>query len=75
MTRLIILLALVIVAIYFVRRTFLVKPPASDKRDVPGKTADMIRCELCGLHVPRAEAVVRNNHNYCCEDHANRANH
>lgn len=73
MTRLIILLALVIVAIYFVRRAFFAKPPASDKPNAAGKTADMIRCELCGLHVPRTEAVVRNNRNYCCEDHASRA--
>lgn len=75
MTRFLILLALVIVVIYFVRRAFFTKPPASGAAGTSGKTADMIRCELCGLHVPRTEAVVRNNRSYCCEDHANRANH
>ncbi|NIR30742.1 MAG: hypothetical protein GWN84_15795 [Gammaproteobacteria bacterium] len=29
----------------------------------------MVRCERCGLHVPRNEAVLRDGRSYCCEAH------
>ena len=30
---------------------------------------DMLACALCGVHVPRDDALVAGNRNYCCKAH------
>lgn len=30
---------------------------------------DMVACEHCGVHVPRAEALMLGNHAYCSAEH------
>jgi len=30
----------------------------------------MVACSHCGLHIPRDEAVVTEQQNYCCEEHS-----
>ena len=34
---------------------------------------DMLACKLCGLHVPRAEALIGPTGSYCCAEHLRRA--
>jgi len=34
---------------------------------------DMVRCALCEVHVPSADALVGKNGSYCCKDHLRRA--
>lgn len=36
----------------------------------PAPPADMLRCEYCGVFVPRAEAVTAHAKVYCSSDHA-----
>jgi uncharacterized protein len=41
-------------------------------RDKPGKekpTQQMVRCEHCGLFVPRDEAVLANGQAFCSDKH------
>jgi uncharacterized protein len=50
------------------------------QRDVEGKNAprrqstqvaqQMVPCARCGVHVPRADAVVRDGKEYCSPEHA-----
>lgn len=36
---------------------------------------DMIRCTLCSVHVPAADAVQGKQGSYCSADHLHRAEH
>ena len=36
-----------------------------------GDTAEaMVRCEHCGIHLPRSEAVLIGGHTWCSQEHA-----
>ena len=43
-------------------------PPA------PTLPQDMVACDHCGLHVPRAEALVQGHRAYCCAEHQHQHN-
>jgi len=36
----------------------------------PPAPADMLRCQYCGVFVPREDAITANDRHYCCEAHA-----
>jgi uncharacterized protein len=61
------LLAAIVVVIYLLIRAFRGKtPPAREKNPA---TEDMVRCERCGLHLPRSESVESGGHFYCGIEH------
>lgn len=33
------------------------------------KSANMVRCDICGIHLPESEAILSNQLYYCCEAH------
>jgi uncharacterized protein len=45
------------------------------KRDAPPKSGadkapeDMVRCQTCGVNLPRSEALLSKGHFYCCDEH------
>ena len=39
------------------------RPPGS------GKEEDMVRCNVCGLHLPRSESLRSGDEFYCSEEH------
>ena len=49
------------------------RPPASGpEKAAPGAPVlpqDMVACSHCGVHVPRAEALMLGQHAYCCAEH------
>ena len=70
MGRLIVLVALVVVAVWLVRRA-LRRP---DDEVGLGKRAEavgqLVRCAHCGMHLPRAEAREAGGLLYCSDEHA-----
>lgn len=38
-----------------------------------GSAQDMVRCDLCALHVPLSDAVQGRSGRYCCTEHLRRA--
>jgi uncharacterized protein len=42
-----------------------------DRDDAPGPGAaeDMVRCERCGVHLPRSESVAARGKHYCSVEH------
>ncbi|MBU0594554.1 MAG: PP0621 family protein [Pseudomonadota bacterium] len=30
---------------------------------------DMVRCEQCGVHLPRSEAILSGGDFFCCDEH------
>jgi uncharacterized protein len=67
MGRLLVLVLLVVLAVWLVRRA-LRRPDAAQKPAV--ESADLVRCAHCGVHLPRAESRERAGELYCSEDHA-----
>jgi len=71
-------LAVVLAVIWFVRnhrrREAEPKKETPPRQDALAQPQDMVRCPVCSLHLPRAEAVPgRDGRLYCCADHRLRA--
>ncbi|TWC27054.1 uncharacterized protein FBY03_1474 [Pseudomonas sp. SJZ079] len=64
--RLLLLIAIVAAAFWFWRRITRPAPHPSDKKPGP---VPMVRCEHCGIHVPRAHAFAQDQHWYCSQAH------
>ena len=45
------------------------KPPAKKTKPDKIEHEPMVRCEQCGLHVPKSRAIEANGHNYCSRKH------
>ena len=65
MGRLVVLIILVVLAVWLVRRA-LRRPPAPPSV----KHGELVRCAHCGMHLPRAEAHGERGLLYCSEEHA-----
>ena len=69
MSKIITVVLLIILGIYLVRRMAsrrgeeLERPP--EKRAVE----DMVRCKMCGVNLPRSEAILSKGRFYCCDEH------
>jgi uncharacterized protein len=64
-------LAVVLAVIWFVRNHRpAAKPRDKPRQDTPAQPQDMVRCAVCSLHLPRADALPgRDGRLYCCADH------
>ncbi len=38
-------------------------------RGEPSRIGSMVRCAVCGLHVPEAEALKHRDQYFCCAEH------
>ena len=69
MGRFLLLAAVVVLAVWLVRRALLrgksdaVPPPAAGQ-------GDLVKCAHCGTHLPRAEARPAGELLYCSDEHA-----
>ena len=67
MTKYLLVIAVVIV-VYLIVRSGRKKsdemPPPSATRD-----EDMVRCRVCGVHLPKSEALSSRSDFYCTEEH------
>ena len=70
MGRLLVLILLVVLAVWVIRRAF----RASRAADQPAKQSlgqqDLVRCARCGVHLPRAESRESAGRLYCGDEHA-----
>ena len=63
-----ILLGLVIWLLFRLYQRF-IKGRSSQKRETRQINGDMVRCKHCGIHVPEAEAIKKDNDYYCSQAH------
>lgn len=71
--RLIILLAVVAVLLWLLKRLF--SPDPEPEQVEPSKPENMRQCKYCGVHVPESSAISVNNEPYCCKEHADLDQH
>ncbi len=64
----VILLAVAIWLIFRIVKRYLNRPSKTSSR-IPPEPGDMVRCEQCGLHIPKIEAVRDNDHYFCSKQH------
>lgn len=68
MSKIITIVLLVILGVYLFRRL-------AGQRGAPSKppenkaAEDMVRCKVCGVNLPRSEAVLSKGRFYCCDEH------
>ncbi len=66
--RLIILLAVVAILLWFLKRLFSADPQAEQLQTAKPET--MRQCKYCGVHVPESAIVSLKDESYCCQEHA-----
>jgi len=45
------------------------RPPAKKSKPKKIKNEPMVRCEQCGIHVPKSRAVETDGHSFCSRKH------
>ena len=64
-------IALILFGLWLILR--LVKRAMAGRRSAPPASpppADMLRCDYCGVYVPRTEAITAHPKAYCTHEHA-----
>jgi uncharacterized protein len=70
----------VIVVVYLLLRSQATKRGAAPPADSPSGHGpsklgeDMVRCSICGIHLPTSEAVTSQGDYYCSKEHLQLAN-
>ena len=66
--RLVILLIIVAVLMWLLKRLFSAEPEPERLESSQGET--MRQCDYCGVHVPESSILRTDDKNYCCAEHA-----
>jgi uncharacterized protein len=70
MGRVVVLILLVVLAVWLIRRALRASTGAQQVRKEGPDQQDLVRCARCGVHLPRAEAREAGGQLYCGEEHA-----
>ena len=70
MGRLVVLVLLVVIAVWLVRRALRGPGGDADPRARAEAAAQLVRCAHCGMHLPRSEACEAGGLLYCSDEHA-----
>lgn len=66
--RLIILLLVVALLLWLLKRLFATDPEAEKLQS--GKSENMRQCRHCGVHVPESSIIIVDDQPYCSREHA-----
>jgi uncharacterized protein len=64
MSRLFFIIAIAVV-VYLLVKAYRKNVPQQDK----AVTEDMVRCEYCGVHLPKGESILAQGHFFCGAEH------
>ena len=65
--RLVVLIVLIVLAVWLIRRAF---RTSSKSQKAPPIQGDLVACARCGMHLPRNEARESGGRLFCGEEHA-----
>jgi len=66
--RLIILLVVVAILLWLLKRLF--SPDPEPEQLQSARPENMRQCKYCGVHVPESAIVSLKDESYCCQEHA-----
>ena len=69
MGKLLVLILLVVVAVWLIRRALRAGNRSSPQARAP-EVGELVRCARCGVHLPRSEARQADGLLFCGEEHA-----
>jgi uncharacterized protein len=72
LAKLIVLIVIFAAAWWLLRRHLraLIAKGRADPAPPPAAAEAMVRCERCGVHLPRGECISRDNLFFCSEEHS-----
>ncbi|HEX7054572.1 MAG TPA: PP0621 family protein [Burkholderiales bacterium] len=70
MGRLLLILVLVLIGVWLVRRALARAGGAAPRPGAPGAADELVGCAQCGVLLPRTEARSAGGAAYCSEEHA-----
>jgi uncharacterized protein len=70
MGRLVVLVLLIVLAVWLVRRAWRASARSNLSHQPGPVQQDLVSCARCGMHLPRAEAREAGGRLYCGEEHA-----
>jgi uncharacterized protein len=70
MGKFIVLVVLLLVAFWLVRRALVAKRPGPPPAAGAAGQGELVSCAHCGVHLPRAEARLAGDRVYCTDEHA-----
>ena len=68
MTKLLLLILLGFVAVSWFKSQNRPRRDLGRQDDRP-EVEDMVRCKVCGINLPRSEALMSRGRIYCCDEH------
>lgn len=66
MTKYLVVILVIVLVVYLLRRSAAKRVEAPRERR---KVEDMVRCRVCGVNLPRSEALLSRGRIYCCDEH------
>lgn len=69
MSKLITVILLVILGVYLFRRMASKRGDDAARRPEAKAAEDMVRCKVCGVNLPRSEAIMSQGRFYCSDEH------
>ena len=70
MGKLLVLILLVVVAVWLIRRALRAGNRSSTPQARAPEVGELVRCARCGVHLPRSEARQADGLLFCGEEHA-----
>jgi len=71
MSRVLVFIILLVVS-FLIIKSYKRKQETRHLTKVKKKKVDtMVKCQVCGLHIPEQEATINRGNYYCCLEHAN----
>ncbi|OYY92408.1 MAG: hypothetical protein B7Y41_15915 [Hydrogenophilales bacterium 28-61-23] len=68
MSKIITVILVVVLVVYLLRR-MAGKRVEGDNPPADKAAEDMVRCHVCGVNLPRSEAILSQGRFYCCDEH------
>jgi uncharacterized protein len=70
MGRVLVLILIVVLAVWLIRRALRPSRPAAPTAAKPAVEGDLVACARCGLNLPRSDAREAGGATYCSDEHA-----
>lgn len=68
MAKILLVIAVTVLIVFLFRKAGRRGEPLKKQQEA-AKVEDMVRCQACGVNLPRSEAIMSGGRFFCCEEH------